>query len=162
MPIHLRRITVDHRSSIENRHNVVVDFIDDTCADLEPELRCRQWISILERRCSYTPATEAVLPSIHYARSVVSAPRFANIIGHYLKKICNPGEKFFEKSNQNSPLGPHRKASPLGFATRRCHCFRTTLLRLKGQRQKQRPERRIDPSRGPPRCFTLSPGRESK
>jgi len=31
MPIHLRRITVDGRWSIKNRHNFVVDFIDDTC-----------------------------------------------------------------------------------------------------------------------------------
>ena len=30
MPIHLRRITVDLRSSIKNRDNIVVDFIDDT------------------------------------------------------------------------------------------------------------------------------------
>jgi len=32
MPIHLRRITFDGRSSIKNRNNFVVDFIDDTCA----------------------------------------------------------------------------------------------------------------------------------
>jgi len=36
------------------------------------QLRCRKWISILEQQCSYTPATEAVLPSIHYATSVIS------------------------------------------------------------------------------------------
>jgi len=30
MPIHLLRITVDRRSSIKNRDNFVVDFIDDT------------------------------------------------------------------------------------------------------------------------------------
>jgi len=34
MPLHLRRITVDRRLSIKNRHNVVVDFIDDTCETL--------------------------------------------------------------------------------------------------------------------------------
>ena len=32
MPIHLRRITVDRWLSIKNRHNFVVDLIDDTCA----------------------------------------------------------------------------------------------------------------------------------
>jgi len=31
MPIHIQRITVGRRSSIQNRHNFVVDFIDDTC-----------------------------------------------------------------------------------------------------------------------------------
>jgi len=36
------------------------------------QVRCRKWISIVVRRCSYTTATEAVLPSIHYATSVIS------------------------------------------------------------------------------------------
>ena len=38
------------------------------------QLRCRKWIRILERWCLYTPAsaTETVLPSMHYARSVIS------------------------------------------------------------------------------------------
>jgi len=36
------------------------------------QLRCQQWITILERRCSYTATTESVFPSIHYARSVIS------------------------------------------------------------------------------------------
>jgi len=35
MPIHLRKIKVDRRSSIKNRHNFVVDFINDTCAKLQ-------------------------------------------------------------------------------------------------------------------------------
>ena len=34
MPIHLRRITFDCRWSIKNRDNFVVDFINDTCANL--------------------------------------------------------------------------------------------------------------------------------
>ena len=34
MLIHLQRITVDCGSSIKNRHNFVVDFIDDTCVGL--------------------------------------------------------------------------------------------------------------------------------
>ena len=33
------------------------------------QLRCRKWISIVVRRCSYTPATEAVLPKINYERT---------------------------------------------------------------------------------------------
>jgi len=47
------------------------------------QLRCRKWISIVVLWCSYTPATEAVLPSIHYTRSV-PAPRFTATMGHYL------------------------------------------------------------------------------
>ena len=51
--------------------------------------------------------------------SVVLAPRFADTDGHYLKKIWNPGEIFFEKSSgQNPPMGAHRRASPLGLAMR--------------------------------------------
>jgi len=97
------------------------------------QLWCRKWISIVVRRCLYTPAMEVVLPSIYYARrklclraytmpdlsSVVPAPRFADTIGCYSKKKWNPGENFFEKSSgQNPPLGALRSASPLGLATR--------------------------------------------
>jgi len=36
------------------------------------KLRARKWISLVVRRCSYTRATERVLQSMHYARSVIS------------------------------------------------------------------------------------------
>ena len=76
-----------------------------------------------EQRCSCIPTTETVFPyTIPDLSSVVPAPRCADsdTVGHYLKMIWNPGETFFEKSSgQNPPLGPHRKASPLGLATRR-------------------------------------------
>ena len=86
------------------------------------QLRCRKWIGIVVQQCSYTPATEAVLPSIHYARSVIcrSGAAHPSYRLTYLKKIWNTGKFFFEKSSgQNPPLGPGRKASPLGFATQR-------------------------------------------
>jgi len=39
--------------------------------------------------------------------SVVPAPRFAATMGHYLSKIWNPREIFFDKSSfgQNPPFG---------------------------------------------------------
>jgi len=38
--------------------------------------------------------------------SVVPAPHFATTMGHYLIKIWNPKDFFFEKSSgQNSPFG---------------------------------------------------------
>jgi len=86
------------------------------------QLRCQKWISILEQRCSYTPTTEAVLPSIHYARSVIS--RSGAALRRYrrtlFKKDMEPnGDSFLKKSSsQNPSLGPRRKSSPLGFATR--------------------------------------------
>ena len=46
------------------------------------QLRCRKWISIEVRWCSYTPATEAVPPSIYYARPVISFSG-AVLLRHY-------------------------------------------------------------------------------
>jgi len=86
------------------------------------QLRCRKWISILEQWCSHTPATEAVLPSIHYARPVISCSgatlhRYHQAL--FKKDMQHRGERFFEKtSGQTPPLGAHKKATRLGFAMR--------------------------------------------
>jgi len=51
------------------------------------QLRCRKWIRIVVRRCSYTLATKAVLPSIHHARSVISRSGAVLRHRHYLIEI---------------------------------------------------------------------------
>jgi len=70
------------------------------------QLRCRKWIGIVVQQCSYTPATEAVLPSIHYARSVIS--RSGAALRRYrqtlFKKDMEPrGEFFLEIIRPNLP-----------------------------------------------------------
>ena len=65
------------------------------------QLRCRKWNSIVMRRCSYTPATEAVRPRIHYARSVISRSGAAlrRYRGALFKKDMEPRGDFFLKNH---------------------------------------------------------------
>jgi len=93
------------------------------------QLRCRKWIGIVVQQCSYTPATEAVLPSIHYARSVIS--RSGAALRRYrqtlFKKDMEPrGEFFLEIIRPKSPLAEHRRTSPLGLPTRKHTCMIAT------------------------------------
>ena len=55
------------------------------------QLRCRKCMSILAQRSSYTPATEVVLPSIHYVRSVISPRSPPDPMNHVkMFKGCPP------------------------------------------------------------------------
>jgi len=62
------------------------------------KLRGRKWISLVVRRCSYTPATERVLQCIHYARSVISRSGAALRRHHsiWFNQDINPKRIFFE------------------------------------------------------------------
>jgi len=104
---------------------------DGICAARRWQVRCQKWINIVVRRCSYTLSTEAVLPSIHYARSVISCSGAISRRHHgtLFIEIWNPEEYFFEKSSgQNPPCGSHRRA-PLG--TRNAQALTTSLLVLR-------------------------------
>ena len=80
------------------------------------KMRCQKRTSLVMRRCSYTPATEPVLQSIHYARSGISRSGGATM-RHYLIKIWNPREFFCKIIRPKTSIGPQGRASHLGFAT---------------------------------------------
>ena len=63
------------------------------------KLRCRKCISLVVRRCSYTPATEHLLQSIRYARSVVSRSGAAlrRHHGTLFNKDMEPKGDFFSR-----------------------------------------------------------------
>ena len=88
------------------------------------QLRCRRWIGIV-RRCSYAPATEAVLPSIYYARSVISrsgaALRRPGHHGTWFNWDMEPRGDFFWKiihpKSSLEPVSPETQATSRLFQT---------------------------------------------
>jgi len=84
------------------------------------KLCCWTWISLVVLWCSYMIATEPVLWSMHYARSVISYSGAALLhnLGTLFNKDMEPNVKlFFEKIQPKSSVRPHGRASPLGCAT---------------------------------------------
>ena len=83
------------------------------------KLRCRKWISLVVRKCSYTPVTEPVPQSIHYARSVISRSGAALRRDHWIlfnQDMEPKGDFFWKIIRPKSFIGPLERASTLGFA----------------------------------------------
>ena len=82
------------------------------------KMRCRKWISLVVRRCLYTPATEPVLQSIHYAWSGIRCSSAA--LRRHHKTLFNqhmePKGRFFWKIIQpKSSIWDPRESLPLGM-----------------------------------------------
>jgi len=93
---------------------------DTFCAERRRKLWCRKWISLVVRQCSYVPATEPVLQSIHYARSVIS--RSCAALRCYHRTLFNedmdPREIFFVE-NYPVKILPGPNGEPLPWDTQR-------------------------------------------
>jgi len=82
------------------------------------KMRCRKWISLVVRWCLYTPATEPVLQSIHYARSGISCSGAA--LRRHHKTLCNQamepkGDFFWKIIRPKSSIWVPRESLCLGM-----------------------------------------------